>query len=464
MRQVLVCGLLCAAIAGYPDSSYAANILISRTQTSYNGSEINPGDIVTLQAGTRDRLTINQLHGTSDNPIIIRNELTATQPVVFRRASGNRGGFVFACNSCIHVVIDGTGKWSGADPAAYCGAPAGTTGCGIKITAGDAGDEPNAYLRLGGLSSNVIVRGIEVDGRWPDLARGWVGIKFDDVKLKPANYPGLWRENILLEKNYVHNVLTEGFYIGPICCDKGIPLRNVTIRDNLVRNVGWDGIQLKSAYSGTNEIHGNLIQDVGLDTRTTIPPGELMGISCSDTRCNVFDNLVVNSGESGYQARVSALKEELGPLVVNFYNNVTVNAGVMGTIRGHGFNIQRATNSVARFKTSIYNNTIVTPTLDGIAVRGPNLGADTNISSNILAGIGDHTIVAPTGSTIVRNGIGTVSFFRFLDPGRRNYRLASDSPARDAGALNLFSLLDPDGVLRPQGLAPDQGAYEYAPK
>lgn len=273
MRQFVVCGLLCAGMAGLPGCSHAASILITRTQTSYNGAAVNPGDVVTLQAGVRDRLTINQLHGTSDDPIIIRNELTATQPVIFRRLNGNRGGFVFACNSCIHVVIDGTGKWSGADPAAYCGAPAGTTGCGIKITAGDSGDEPNAYLRVGGLSSNVTVRGVEVDGRWPDLARGWVGIKLDDVKLKPANYPGLWRENIVLEQNYVHNVLTEGFYIGPICCDKGIPLRNVAIRDNLVRSVGWDGIQLKSAYSGTNEIHGNVVQDVGLDSRTTIPPG-----------------------------------------------------------------------------------------------------------------------------------------------------------------------------------------------
>jgi hypothetical protein len=463
MRRFAAGGLLFSLAAGFPVNLHAANILISRSQTSYNGSAVNPGDIVSLQAGTRDRLTINQLRGTSEKPIIIRNEPTATQPVIFRRASGNRGGFVFACNTCIHVVIDGTGKWSGADPDAYCGAPAGTTGCGIKITAGDAGDEPNAYLRIGGLSSHVTVRGVEVDGRWPDLARGWVGVKLDDVKLKPANYPGMWREDILLEQNYVHNVLTEGFYIGPICCDKGIPLRNVTIRNNLVRTVGWDGIQLKSAYSGTNDIHGNVVQDVGLDTRTTIPPGELMGISCSDTKCNVFDNLVINSGESGYQARVSKLKEELGPLVVNFFNNVTVNAGVMGTIRGHGFNIQRATSLVARFRTSIYNNTIVTPRLDGIAVRGPNLGIDTSISSNIIAGVGNRTIVAPTGSTILKNGVGTVSFFRFLDPGKRNYRLAADSPARDAGALTLFSLLDLDGVIRPQGLAPDQGAYEYVP-
>jgi hypothetical protein len=471
VRNPLVALVLFACLGSFSVAAQAKDFFIGRSTERFDGTNVSPGDTITLQAGVRGGLTIEDLIGTRDNPIVIRNDVNASEPVTMRRTSASRNGFVFTCNTCKHVIIDGTQKWDGAPANAYCGAPDGRTGCGIKVTATVNGDSPTVFLRLGGFTTNITVRGVEVDGRWPDVGKGWAGFKLDDVTIKSVDHPGVWRENVVLEQNYVHDTMREGFYIGPICCGPegtaagaetgGIPLRNITIRRNLVINAGWDGIQLKSAYAGTNQIYDNVVRNTGLDPSTDIPDGEFMGISCSDTQCNVFNNLVINSGESGFQARVSDLPESQGPLLINIFNNVSVNAGAAGNHRGHGVNVIRASAKVARQKSAIYNNTIVNPRLDGIAVRGDNIGSDTSISSNIVAGAGERDIVAPGGSTITGNGAGSLSAFDFVDPPSQNYRLRRDSPARDAGSLSLFAEQDMNGIKRPQGDKPDLGAYEF---
>jgi hypothetical protein len=454
-------------------AAHAADHFVSRTTLQFDGSKVAPGDTVTLQAGARPQLNILDLRGTAEKPILVRNDVTASGPVVISRTSATNGGQVFACISCIHVVIDGTGKWNGAPEAAYCGAPAGRDGCGIKVTANVKGDLPTIFLRLPGFTSDITVRGVEIAGRFPESGPGMnVGVKLDDVSLKAVDYPGVWRENVIFEKNYVHNTLTEGFYIGPICCGPegtdrgahtgGFPLRNITIRHNLVENVGWDGMQLKTAYQGTNNIHDNIIRNSGLDTRTDIPPGELMGIGCENSRCNIYRNLVLGSGESSYQLRNHTLAAEFGPLEVNIFNNVSVNAGSMGTSNGHGVTLMRESGDVARQKISVYNNTIINPAIDGIGVRGANLGSDTRISSNIIASAGRSPIMVPSGSTVTGNGISDAAgTFRFVDLANGDFRLSDDSPARDAGSSALFAAEDFNGVERPQGSAPDQGAFEF---
>jgi hypothetical protein len=451
----------------------AKDFLIERSTDSFDGKKVSPGDTITLAAGTRSRLVIRDLVGTAADPIVIRNDVNAAGPVVMSRTSAKKGGFVFACNTCKHVVIDGTGKWNGAPENAYCGAPAGKNGCGIKITATAPGDSPTVFLRLGGFTTDITVRGVEVDGAWPAVGNGWAGFKLDDVNIKSESHRDVRRENVVLEQNYVHDTMREGFYIGPICCGPqgtargaatgGLPLRNITIRNNLVINAGWDGIQLKSAYEGTNQIHDNVIRNVGIDPTPGIPDGEFMGISCSDSQCDVFNNLIVNSGESGLQARVSALPESAGPLEINFFNNVAVNAGAAGNRRGNGVNVIRASTGVARHKVAIYNNTIIKPRLDGISVKGENLGSDTRISSNIVVEAGKRDIVAPDGSTVTDNGTGPMSAFEFEDAANEDFRLKSSSPARNSGSLSLHSAVDKDGIPRTEGDRPDIGAYEFKP-
>jgi hypothetical protein len=465
---------LFCVMAALSVNTYAKDFFVSRATVNFDGRNVNPGDTITLQAGTRNGLTIKDLVGTRDRPILIRNDYSASRPVTIRRASAVKGGFVFDCNTCKHVIIDGTKKWRGAPDDAYCGAPNGKDGCGIRITSTANGDAPTVFLRLGGFTTDVTVRGVEVDGRWPKVGKGWAGFKLDDVTIKSDQYPGVWRQNVVLEQNYVHNTMREAFYIGPICCGSGgtskgahtggLPLRNITIQGNLVNNAGWDGIQLKSAYRGVNRINDNVVRNVGRDRSPGIPDGEFMGVSCSDTQCDVFDNLVVNSGEHGFQARVSALPESEGPLRINIYNNVSVNAGLAGNRRAHGVNVIRASSKVARQVVAVYNNTIVRPRRDGIGVKGHNLASDTRIISNIVVDQGRFAVLAPKGSKIEGNGEGSMNAFEFVNPSNENFMLRPGSPARDAGASSLFADEDMNGIRRPQGDRPDIGAYEFIPK
>ena len=112
---------------------------------------------------------------------------------------------MFNCNNCVGVEIDGSYKWNGA--------PSGRT-YGIKLTT-TTGGGPSMFLRIAGLSRFVTIRNVEIDGAWPRLASEGSGISVNDLKVKSSAYPGLWREGILIEDNYIHDVKREGMYVGP---------------------------------------------------------------------------------------------------------------------------------------------------------------------------------------------------------------------------------------------------------
>ena len=93
----------------------------------------------------------------------------------------------------------------------------------------------------------MTIRGVEVDGKWPSLSKDGIGIDVNDHAIDAASNPGVWREGLLIEYNYVHNTEGEGVYIGPNYPQGDLPLRNIEIRNNVVEDTGWDGINLKMA-------------------------------------------------------------------------------------------------------------------------------------------------------------------------------------------------------------------------
>lgn len=447
--------LALTALATLPGIAFAANFTIGRATAVFEGNAVLPGDTVTLEAGVRGPLRILGLKGAPGDPIVIRNDTGAGSPVTIRNPTPQSGGLIFNCIDCIHVVIDGTGKWDGAPANAYCGAPDGTDGCGIRVKSTVTGDNPSVYFMISGLSSDFVVRGVEVNGNFPAISTGGIGMRLGDQEIKSSDYPTKWRENIVYENNYIHDVDAEGFYIGPNWSVDQLRLRNVVIRSNLVRRTGWEGIQLKSAIAGYNAIHGNVVIDGGAAKKDSVT-GAHLGIQPYESKADVFDNVVIGAGESGIGFSTKHLPTSYGPLHVRIYNNVVVDSGTTGPLKAHGITLR---SSSARFAATIANNTVVTTEYHGINIEG-GIGSEQLVSNNITADVGDKGVRAPSGSGLYSNTTGSIASIGFVDPGALDFRLATDSAARDSGSSQALPDTDILGVRRPQGAGPDRGAYE----
>ena len=430
-------------LAGFCHAAGAAEHRVALQTAKFDCSSAKPGDTVTLAAGTRGQLNITNCNGTSSNPITIRNDPAGNGPTVIQQSSGGSGGFVFTCSSCVGVVIDGTTKWAGA--------PSHPT-YGIKVAMAGGGS-PSAFLRLTGLSRFVVVRGVEVDGGWPALATNGIGISVNDHDMKAINYPGVWTEGVTIENNYVHDVEGEGLYVGPNWYKGNLPLRDIVIRNNLIEDTGWDGIQLKSAIGGTNLIHHNVLRRVGQQQ----DHGQLTGISLLDGTGRIYNNWIEKSGDAGIRHFLGDLPRSYGDQVSEIYNNVIVDSGQVRSTPGHGI-ASNSKDGFARPIARIYNNTVVGAMDSGILVGGQAAGGF--VRDNVVANSADKPIVAPTVVSQSNNRVGSVSEMAFVDAPSLDFRLRASSPARNAGSSS-FPLTDFNDVPRPQDGRPAQGAFEY---
>lgn len=431
----------------------AAERVITTSASKFDCAAMKPGDVVTLAAGTRGPLVIRNCKGTSSNPIIIRNDPNGNGPAVMRRSGGPEGGFVLNCMNCTGVAIDGSYKWKGA--------PSGKT-YGIKLTM-SGGGSPTAFLRIGGLSRFVTIRNVEVDGAWPALARNGSGIRVNDNTVNRSANPGLWREDILIEDNYVHDVAKEGFYIGPNYREGDLPLRNVEIRNNRLEDIGFDGMNAKSMWEGDNRIHHNVVLRAGKNATDSSKSSQYSGIKNISGTVKIYNNWVETTGQHGISVWTQdgpKASEGRGPFEAHVWNNVVVDAGVLWRpfmLRAYGISVgaQDGTEKPLPF---VYSNTVV-GARDGAINIGSNVGPG-YVRDNIAAGSGGNPVIAAPGFVdVTNNRIGSMSQLEFVDPARLNFRLKSSSPARNEGSNN-FPQTDYDGVPRPKEGAADQGAYE----
>lgn len=416
-------------------------VTISNKSFGFDGEElgVKPGDIICLDGAIKyDRpVSFTNIRGTEDNPVLITN-----------------------CNGKAVIDLPGRSYAMGANNSKYfriSGAGDPDVKYGISLSGVSA-----KGLDINNLSSNFEIDNIEVY----DI--GFAGIMAktdptcDDATIR-GNYT---MEDVSFHHNYVHDVGGEGFYIGnsfyengrELSCGTRLPhdIVNVKVYSNIIRNSGWESIQVGCAIQGA-EIFNNDIENFGVDDRAVqnngIQIGEGTGGLC-------YNNRVVNGSGTGI-------------IVLGYGDNVLFNNIIIGA-KKNGIYCDTRFSPGKGFK--FINNTIINPGLDGINVNAQ--GLENKIFNNLIVNPGnynayqadntskdgDDAFVNFGGETEASNNLFELDITKvgFVDP-KVNFDLRPQSPAINNGMdVSMYNVIfDMAGRKRPAGEAYDIGAYEF---
>jgi Right handed beta helix region len=414
--------------------------VIPANKVIIDGDELNfePGDVICLNSATSYlNLNFKNIVGTEENPIVIVN----CGGVATLNASGK--GYGIKTEASKYFKIIGVGS----DGSPY----------GIKVKGAQQG------MQLIALSTNFEVSGLEI------YDAGFAGIMAKtDPTCDDATIRGNFvMRNISIHHNYIHDTGGEGLYIGNSFyasgvdvsgCGNRLPheIRGVKIFYNVVRNSGWDAIQLGCATQGA-EVYNNTVENFGVLKKSAqwsgIQLGEGTGGFC-------YNNLIREGEGQGIIA--------LGLGHATIYNNLIVEAGKQGIfadLRGDG-------PFGPGYK--ILNNTIVSPVGDAINIYASKVTDKNVIINNLLVDPGTYgNYGSNTGKAFINNGSpGDItnnyyaennSLAKFKNAAVGDYRILENSPARDAGRdVSAFGVTkDFMGTARPNGSAFDIGAFEF---
>ncbi|MEO5602842.1 MAG: right-handed parallel beta-helix repeat-containing protein [Cyclobacteriaceae bacterium] len=329
----------------------ACTYVVSAGQSYINGLTLGllPGSVIGLDANVSyGGLLFANIVGTHENPIIIRN-CGGTA-----RVNGTGKFFAMRAINSKHFRITG-----GNVPRSY----------GINISGATMG------LALDNLSTNFELDHIEIQNS------GFAGIM---AKTDPSCDDATIRGNFIMKKvdihnNYIHDTGGEGIYAGNSFymgmntnCGVRLPheIHYIRIYDNIIKNTGWEAIQLGCATKGAS-IHANTIENYGLANKLYQNNGIQIGAGTG----GVCHNNLIKSG-TGNGLIVMGLGDNI------IYNNVIDNAGEFGI-----FCDERGDNPGSGFK--FLNNTILNPKLDGIRIYA-ELVAMNVIVNNIIINPGSY--------------------------------------------------------------------------
>ena len=411
---------------------YTIGLNVSTADGWDNYNEVAPGDTVCIQSGNRNALKLKNFKGTAAKPIIFIN---SEGKVVISSSSW----YGIIIQNSQYVRLTGTGS-----EEIY----------GLKIVASQ-----NHGIRIGWKSSDFEIDHVEVmgvpgagihaktngvclDGTTNDYDYDRDGRSKGDQG-DVVDRSNFVQRNSVFHHNYLHNIGTEGFYIGSSEYTSGVvtscaggsqiidqPLLNgVHIYNNQVEETGWDGIQVGSATKDCT-IHHNIIYRDSTANKT----GQQSGIMNNPgSVCDIYSNYLKESGSRGIYIQGNGGNQVHDNVIVDptrLHNNSGIIIG--GSNRGGNL--------------AIFNNTIINAAENGINYRN-NVGTNNIIKNNLIInpGKGVAGAVETGGRTKVRvlDNYVTMNIdeVQFMDPATDDYRLLAESPAFRVGAdLNLQDL------------------------
>jgi hypothetical protein len=399
---------------------------------------LKPGAVICLKAGVAYKnLVFKNVRGTAAAPIIIKN-----------------------CGGTAN--INGTGQWFGirTEYSSFFRITGGSINGshGIRINGG------RQSLHLDLLTTNVEVDHVEI------FNSGFSGVM---AKTEPSCDNATIRGNfvmrdVILHDNYVHDTGAEGFYVGhnfynsgvSTACGTRLPgtLEGVKIYNNVIKNSGWESIQVASTPKGA-EVYNNRIENYGVKNTQY----QNHGVQFGEGGVAKFYGNLINGGK-GNGVMIIGTAENFA------YNNVIINAGA------HGIFCDDRTATGLGFK--FINNTIVNSGQDGIRIYADNVPMNL-VYNNVIVNpksystykyprTGNDAYVYVLSKAVKLQSLNNyftrdIQATKFVNASAANYALATGSPAINKG-FNIATYNIPvDFLLKPRlkGVAYDIGAYEY---
>jgi len=430
---------------------------IDTNQNYINGVPHQAGDTFCISPGTRSHLYLSDLSGTEDEPIIFINNdgMVNIESEI---------GYGISISNCQHIKILGSGS---------------NHEYGIHISEVSSG----SGIKADNMTSDIEIANIEISNT------KYTGItaKSDPNCQFNSTLDSFTMFNTHIHHNYIHDVGTEGMYIGHSFftgvylddCDTTVQphiLDGVDIHHNIIERSGWDGIQLGCALYHS-KIHHNRIYEDSQAERVY----QMSGIMVNPgSACDVYNNIIVNGKGTGI-----ALQGIGGQKI---YNNLIVNPG-----RGYQEENQTSAQKFGIFckytinigndsSFLIANNTIINPKSDGIRFQN-NHSSNNRFYNNIIVNPGAFDYYNENGNVSNTGSDSYIYFYYpeiefdtsnnvlarssknlfFMDTLDYNYKLSSQSPMIDQGInIGEYNIhFDLDDKYRPNGEAYDIGAYEY---
>jgi hypothetical protein len=398
--------------------------------------KIKPGDIICLRGGaTYSNMLFKNIKGTTANPVIIKN---CGSPVILNGAGKPN---TLKTESSSHFQI------TGGSGSTY----------GIQVKGG------HHSVTLEYLTTNVELDHIEV------YNSGFSGImaKTDPSCDNATHRDNFVMRNVHIHHNYVHDTAGEGLYIGHSFWGKGIStpcgvryphaLEGVKIHDNIVKNSGWEAIQIGSSPKGA-EVYNNRIENYGMRNVMYQNHGVQFGEGAPG---KFYGNFI--KGGKGNALMIIGNAQNL------IYNNVIINAGQDAIFCEDRF-------AGAGFK--IINNTIINPGQNGIRLYS-DLVTMNQVINNVIINPGSYSKYSypRTGddafvyllnkavkiqqlTNYFSRDINSASFENLSN---HNYTPTASSPLINAGTNIGSHNIAVDFALKPRlsGDGYDMGAYEY---
>lgn len=428
-----------AATPAKAQSNCGCDFEISASTTSFDGAAkgVKPGDVICIKAGKGTNIYFKNIKGAQGNPVTIKN---CGGRVEFGGTNVNNGIFFTASR---YVRLTGTGDASQPYGIFVNKTKDGSQGVGIT-----------------GQTSDIEVDHLEITGA------GFAGImaKTDPSCDKANDRPNFTMYNVLIHDNYIHDIGGEGIYLGNsfyngttvYCSQTSYPheVRGVRVYNNRVENTGWEAIQVGSAVDDV-EIYDNKVLNYGQANKSSQNNGIQLGIGTSG-KC--YNNYIENGYGNGL------VIQGIGDNLV--YNNVLVGTGSPAfTVNTRPTPL--STDIVSKgFKGGVYivNNTIVDTKNVGAFHESINDAPGNVLYNNLVVTSASNwdQMKTYTDWKKANNVIVNSNQVKFVNAGNKDFRLASGSPAIDAGRdISSFGInYDFDMKSRANG-STDAGAFEY---